>query len=335
MLEQTIRAVLSHYALDWGGVRGLAAEPISGGWSGSQIWRVTASSGEQFCLRQWPREHPSIERLQMIHGVLLTVAPELPVVAFPLRTTAGPTFVEHARHLWEVTTWRPGAADFHANPSRPRLRAVMRTLAGFHLWASGCGRRYGAAPAVTDRIELLETMQDRGWQAIQHSIVLPLGNEVDQPATRLWNLLKPVEQWNPLSGHLAAVTELAIQPTIRDIHHDHVLFTGDEVTGIIDFGALRMDTPLTDIARLIGSLVEDNSELREAAIKAYGELRPLNEADRWIIDLLDRSGFFIGAMNWLTWLYVDRREMGPGAPIVRRLNQFIGRLEEQRRIGWI
>jgi homoserine kinase type II len=119
---------------------------------------------------------------------------------------------------------------------------------------------------------------------------------------------------------------LPLQPAIRDIHHDHVLFTGDEVTGLIDFGAMRIDTPLADVARLVGSLAGDDCEARQIALQAYSELRPLSDADRQCIDLLDRTGVVLSAFNWLSWLYLDRRDMGAAAPIARRLHEIRIRL---------
>ena len=46
-------------------------EPLgsAGGMSGAQFWRITAPRGT-LCLRRWPIEHPSPERLQFIHAVL-------------------------------------------------------------------------------------------------------------------------------------------------------------------------------------------------------------------------------------------------------------------------
>lgn len=58
-----------------------------------------------------------------------------------------------------------------------------------------------------------------------------------------------IEQLKPLAD-----VSFRLQPCIRDIWHDHVLFDGDRVTGLIDFGAMQIDTPATDIARLVGSL---------------------------------------------------------------------------------
>ena len=77
-------------------------------------------------------------------------------------------------------------------------------------------------------------------------------------------------------GQLAPLSNIAlpVQPCIRDIWHDHVLFTGDEVTGIIDFGAMDIDTPATDVARLLGSLVGDDEAGWRTASSAYSADSP-------------------------------------------------------------
>ena len=48
-----------------------------------------------------------------------------------------------------------------------------------------------------------------------------------------------------------------------------------------------------------------------------------------MIGLLDESGLVLGALNWLIWLYVERRDMGPMEPIVRRLDEMLQRLESR------
>ena len=41
----------------------------AGGFSGARFWRVESAAG-QLCLRCWPREHPTRDRLEQIHRVL-------------------------------------------------------------------------------------------------------------------------------------------------------------------------------------------------------------------------------------------------------------------------
>jgi homoserine kinase type II len=121
--------------------------------------------------------------------------------------------------------------------------------------------------------------------------------------------------------------KFALQPSIRDIHRDHVLFSGDSVSGLVDFGAMRIDLPLVDIARMVGSFAGDHPDQRSMALEAYSEFRPLSDGDLRLIDILDDSGTVLAGLNWLTWLYVDCRDMGPVEPIIRRLDEILRRLE--------
>jgi Ser/Thr protein kinase RdoA (MazF antagonist) len=327
MVDCEVQAVLSCYGPgpDW--VRQIERLGNAGGWSGSRLWRVNGSDGSGFCLRRWPQEHPTPERLRLIHAVLGLVGPQMLIVAEPLLSNAGTTFVEHARHLWELTRWLPGAADFRARPTTPRLRAAMHALARFHELASRYEQRKGVAPAVADRYRRLQGLRKTGLSLIEAALARPLGNEIDSQSGRLFALCKKVLENSPAVDALAGVPELPLQPAVRDIHHDHVLFTGDDVTGLIDFGAMKIDTPLTDVARLMGSLVGDDGSAREFALDAYWDIRPLSMEDCNLVEWLDETGLIIGGLNWLVWLYAERRDMGPVGPIVRRLNEILGRLE--------
>jgi Ser/Thr protein kinase RdoA (MazF antagonist) len=325
--DESIQPVLSHYGLS---AHTVQIEPLAnaGGWSGSAIWRITDPFSHCFCLRRWPVEHPTPERLRLIHSVLGMVSFELPITAVPLRANSGATFVEHAGHSWELTRWLPGKADFHVHPTRPRLKAAMQILARFHLLASRYQRRQAVAPAIVDRQRQWKSLRE-GLTIIARSLQSPLESAIDLRASKLWALARERLQTIDIQAAFSTTSELWLQPAIRDIHHDHVLFTGEEVTGLIDFGAMRIDTPLTDIARLVGSLVADDSAEREAALEAYHELRPLSAIDRQLINALDESGLVIGALNWLVWLYVERRDMGPTAPVVHRLSELTDRLENR------
>lgn len=345
-------AVLSYYIPQPAMVRRIKPLANAGGWSGSQLWRVTVGVGslwrdktlprtlapaakdsrppcaddtESLCLRRWPRDHPTPDRLTFIHATLARAA-SLNFIPVPIHTTSGQTFIEHAGHLWELTPWMPGVANCHTHPSPPRLRAAFQALAQFHA-STAQTPTSGPAPAILERRDRLAELRSSEVSAIQAATRHALNTELDTRAQRILEIapLRLAALAKPLEH--AARQPLALQPAIRDIHHDHVLFTGDEVTGLIDFGAMRVDTPLTDIARLLGSLVGDDQPAREAALAAYAELRPLSAADRQLIDLLDQATLVLSGLNWLTWLYLERRDMGPAAPIAHRLDQILSRLQ--------
>ena len=57
----------------------------------------------------------------------------------------------------------------------------------------------------------------------------------------------------------AARITAPLQVCHGDLWHDHVLFSGEEVTGLIDFDAMKIDSRALDLARLLGSLVKDDT----------------------------------------------------------------------------
>jgi Ser/Thr protein kinase RdoA (MazF antagonist) len=312
-----------------------AIEPLgnAGGWSGSRLWRITGQT-RLLCLRRWP-ESTARDRLLLIHYVLTQVAARgIDFVPVPIAAPAtGETFVEQAGHFWELTPWLPGAANYRARPSRERLAAAMVALARFHavgFQVSGFGVQGegvpAPGPAVLERLELVERLLAGEVARIAEACKQGLSLELDMRAERILPLApgKLPLLLEPLRA--AARLSLPLSPAIRDVHHEHVLFTGDRVTGLIDFGALRIDTPLADLARLVGSLAGDDPLARRFALQWYGSVRPLTGQDRELIDLLDLSNVVLSGLNWLRWLYVERRDMGPLPPILKQLDDILARL---------
>src|SRR5262245_60527200 len=255
MLDAEARSVLSFYALDQRAVRQIEPLENAGGWSGSRLWRVTVGSGafhsapivaplsaprplvgtgipapllgeRLLCLRRWPKEHPPKLDLAVNHGLLRRIAASLPIVAYPLTTPGGQTYIEHDGHLWELTDWRPGKADYHVNPNRTRLRAAMHSLARFHeLSALQSQSSNTSIPrAFFDRWRLGREMVGGGLATIERALASPLGDEIDLRAGRLLDLarkgLQTLSQ-NQSPVALEATAKLANFHVIRDVHHDH------------------------------------------------------------------------------------------------------------------
>ena len=78
----------------------------------------------------------------------------------------------------------------------------------------------------------------------------------------------------------ASEVRVTLHPVLRDIWSDHVLFQGEQVSGIIDFGTVRMDEPAADLARMLGSLHPFEEEVRLGAIEAYNRQRPVHGVAR-------------------------------------------------------
>jgi homoserine kinase type II len=99
-----------------------------------------------------------------------------------------------------------------------------------------------------------------------------------------------------------------LQPCLRDVWHDHVLFDEDKVSGLIDFGAMRVDTPAGDIARLLGSLVRDDADGWQAGLAAYETVRPLATTERMLLAAFDVANVTLAGIHWIGWLYIEGRQ---------------------------
>ena len=301
------------------------------GFSGSQLWKVDRGPLPPLSLKRWPASHPPPARLPWIHGVLRRAHEAgLDFIPQSQSTRHGQTTCEADGSTWELMAWLPGEVEERDPPPRRRVEAAFRALARFHQVTADFATNHLVAPAFTVRYARWLELSQGGCTNIARRVATRSIPEIDDLA-RQWLATPQVDvHSDPLrlgeQLRAAAQLPLRLQPAIRDIWRDHVLFTGDEVTGFIDFGAMKIDTPLTDLARLIGSLAKNDSALRAAALGAYAKILPLESRDRELIELLDRTGRLIAGWNWLQWLYVEDRQFPSLVAVRERLSELLGAL---------
>jgi Ser/Thr protein kinase RdoA (MazF antagonist) len=327
-LDDEIRLVLAAY--------GPSLTPLStecldgaGGFSGARLWRLTTSTG-LLCLRRWPPEHPTLERLTWIHSVLRAAAANgFPQVPVPLAATNGATWVRHDGTLWELSPWLAGKADYSSHPTPGRLSAAMQALAAFHRSVEGFSRRISAAsPGIERRVQQLGRLVNGEFARLAAAVSANSCPQLDDSARRVLEQFPRIAAPTLQSLQLAAKQPVELQPVIRDIWHDHVLFEVDQVSGIVDFGAMQVDSVAGDIARLLGSLVADDAAGWQIGLAAYESIRSLSLREHGLLPTFDRSGVLLGAINWLTWIYLEKRKFSDLRAVRSRLEAAIGRLED-------
>ncbi len=333
-LTSDVATVLSAYPSDCRPERVESLES-AGGFSGGALWKVAAARGT-LCLRRWPKERREGRHIQTIHAVLRHAWQQgFSSVPVPIRARDGATLIERGGCYWELAPWMPGEATFHADPNAARLAAAMQALAKFHLAAATFSNARSApapSPGIAMRLERLRALQERGCAAIEASLangraggaLLAELHPIARRALELFRLCALLVE-NRLAAATAVVVPL--QPCIRDIWHDHVLFTGEAVTGIIDFGAMRTDCVVTDVTRLLGSLVGDDESAWKSGLETYGAVRPLTPAESGLVPVFDQSAVLLSPMNWLEWLFVDRRQFEQPQRVRERLDVTMRRLE--------
>jgi Ser/Thr protein kinase RdoA (MazF antagonist) len=297
-MEQVAVRVLGHYPAV---LRQGPLEPLGnrGGFSGARLWRLQTPAGP-LCLRGAAPREPA-RHLAWRHRLMAQARTAgLRFVPAVLPTIAGGTVVEAEGRCWELLEWLPGSADYRQSPSRARLEAAARALARVHDAWEHEGQGKAVCPAVLRRLEAA-----REWQ--EPAGLGPLGERL-RSVLRRW--LPRLPGWlEPWRGRPCAV-----QPCLRDVWPDHLLFEGDRLAGLVDYAAVELDGVATDLARMLGSLVEDDPAGWEAGLAAYRQVRVLSAEEEGLARVLDRAGAVLGLANWLRWLGApEQRADQPGA----------------------
>ena len=272
-----------------------------GGMSGACIWRVTGFCGP-LCLRAWPMGTDG-GHLAFVHAMMRRAA-GLSFVPKISATHSGTTAAEHRSRLWDLTSWMPGQADFAGRSTTERIQNACAAVATLHAVWQGNSESSLPCPAVQrrlDHVKAWDLFLAGGWRPPADD-----GNPLSRQLVRAWRVAPPLminvpRQLAPWTTYAAA-----LQVCHGDPWHNNVLFQADDVSGIVDYGAIGHDHVAADLARLLGSLAGNDDGLYAGGLAAYSKLRPLTEIVEEFVRVLDWTGTVIGAANWLMWLGRDR-----------------------------
>ncbi len=321
------REVLDRFEL--GVVSNIQSLGNAGGFSGAQLWRVRCDRGD-YCLRRWP--HPTrLSYIEGVHHSLLIANSSGLCVAAPILDRSGNSVVTLEGSLWELAKWMPGAADFNQNPSLKRLNQLMKFLAQFHqLDFGGFGgsmpNKRGKSPSLLHRKEMLARAPQR---------IREIGSMIEKKSSHPLHSLakdclevvrKCLSQTDPF-GESNFDSEFELTTIIGDTHHDHFLFEGDNLSGVVDFGAMKHDTVSIDLTRLIGRLRLVGAVTIEGALDCYGQHNPLVEIDSKCVEFLHRCNLLGGILNWLDWIFVQEKSFEDLQAVRNRLIPLVQSLQ--------
>jgi aminoglycoside phosphotransferase (APT) family kinase protein len=291
-----------------------------GGFSGAAVFAGSfpPADSPRLCLKAWPAGAMSPDHLTTIHRWVAQVVRH-PFVPRVHRTTAGRTWAEADGRVWELTTWLPGAADFRDRPTPARLANACKAVAALHAAWRPAAPAFAPFPAVERRLALLRDWRDRPARRgrLDPDLVAVAARAAAALKSHAADAERRLAPW--------AGRHVAVQPCLCDVHHDHVLFTGDAVTGVIDYGAMKPDHPAVDLARLLGDLAGDDPGRVRRGLDAYHTAGGSADVTAELVGLLDRTGTACAAANWLL-----RLAAGPPADpaaVAVRLDRLVRRLE--------
>lgn len=327
-------AILQRYGIQHSAPPQLA----SGGFSGAAVWKVNSRLGV-FALRRWPDEGLPDQRILGLHSLLAHISRNgadqiAGNVAVPVPNDQGSTLTRTGSQRWQLEPWLHGTADFDADPNDARLNAAMESLAAWHIAARSFepdrsaaewfSSGIGPCSSVSRRLALF-----RYWDGQLVSLQPIVARDESEFGLLAIRVVAFASSLLPrVQSELASFVDQAIplQPCLRDVWHDHVLFEQDTVSGIIDPSAARTANIATDLARLLGSLLRDDFIRWSVAIEAYAAVRSLSLVEHQLIFALDRAAVVLSPLTWLRRRYVEHAAIQTD-DVLPRLRSQLKRLE--------
>jgi homoserine kinase type II len=205
------------------------------------------------------------------------------------------------------------------------VEAACEAVAHLHeSWSAST--EFGPCPGVQNRLRILaenEPLLRAGPDALR-----PVSPALDpllrravtlaaQLAPRLVSALLPWEH-----------QRFTLQPCVRDLRAEHVLLENTAVVGIIDFGAVGVDHPAVDLARLLDDYSQENPALFPAGVATYRRVRSKFDTPETFVRLLAETGALCSVLGWIVRLIFRRETIFDVTAMQARLTQRIIRVEQ-------
>ena len=284
------------------------------GLSESVVYKVS-SLDSTFALKSYSPS--ALSSLQSTHALLDHIRKNS-FVLFPLifRNKDNATVVYQDGFCWDLSSWIPGnIPDF----SIFNLVQSVKKLGQFHIAIGSEQSGVGVMPAMESREVEINSFS---ISAINFSAVgfLPFFN--------LLALLKWIRQEvGSLMGSPSPIVK--IQYCWGDARRENILFNGSEISGFIDYRAMRKDCREVDVSRMISSFAGDDFLMWTKALNAYSESSQINYL---VCRKLDILGTIVSLYRWLNWFQKPMQDamVKPG---MQRCIEIFRRIEKWKEHG--
>ncbi|MBX3417520.1 MAG: aminoglycoside phosphotransferase family protein [Pirellulaceae bacterium] len=280
--------------------------PPQPGFSNASVLQIVADNGAKFCLRQSAVTDTTDKQLRWAFQILNQASQSgCHFIPVPKLSQNGVPWVTHESLRWELTPWMSGTADLNERPDSKRLAASISGILRFQQTTAAGNTRTAISPGVERRLEMLLALPNR----LARIDNFRKNESALAQGTATMALKSITERHSALftQGLIFGNLPQRLQPIHGDLWHDHLLFESANLSGLIDFAAMQIDTPLIDWGRLISSLRFENQIPWQIAIETLSRLRgydcSLEEIEllRW----LGQITLIFAAVHWIERLFVE------------------------------
>ncbi len=291
--------------------------------SGAIVFKCGTEGGQTYALKAYPIDTQG-RRLTEVHRVWRAAIENgcrwLPLI--------DDSFFASGR-FWEATGWLLGSPvqtcdDKSGDPASicQSIRSGASVIADFHRSVQHLAAQSMPAPSVAARIERLDTLRE----ILPMLLTRTVGCDSPALASAIGQTRQLLAvQWPAMAAKIrSTLCQLADVPVpcqyvLRDCHREHLLFDGGKPSGLIDLDAVRIDTPMTDLARWAGDfLVGDPAEnearwqaglagLTEKNVLNESMTRPTTDECLRLAKTIHLATTWISLANWIVWIEHERR----------------------------
>lgn len=321
---------------------------LTPGMSGANLFRCEGD--ETQVLRCWPTG-TAPQRVREIHSVISAAAIACPLIP-QYRTSASDQnswVIDSSGRIWDLATWMPGQPLAY-DAALESIQTGARAIAEVHSAFQRSGSWQKPAQAITERVDRLQWLNRNLPPCFDMQVDGRVHPSVAIQVSAAQSLLRA--RWPLTARRIASALSpwchrnLSNHYVLRDIHREHVLFcrpadclTAGCVSGIIDFDAVRIDTPAVDLARWATSFNEyrkNPQQTIDCVLAGYCDVatlsqRPLNQKPsdaataefRTLVLAIAESSLWISLANWVIWLMDESRQFPDFQRVAERLSRLI------------
>ena len=310
------------------GIECIAARITGGGFSNAAVFKVSTGDDRHFAIRRISTDsNLDMRYLQILHVLqaflvdhgMLQIASLLSVVAKNETAAAASLLTDTllVRHdgVWQAEQWMPGTPLSGPQLSTLQIENAATALHQFHSLAAEFAARgastnrfelrIGPSPALTRRLQIIKELLDGELEYLDRTCRTDTHSGFRQPAIAMCNLLRASLPELQQESVLLQKERFLLQPVIRDLWSEHVLFTEDQVTGIIDLNASATDHVSLDLARLQRSWFANDTQRITEFVAAYQCLRPFSPTERQLFTTFDACNVLLSPVTWLRRRYLQ------------------------------
>jgi homoserine kinase type II len=225
--------------------------------------------------------------------------------------------------IFQVEPWLPGE-PVQASPSSDQVSAAVAALAEVHRRLR-VYRQKGMSPGLSNRLAEAQSLRNG---ELSRLVGIVRSFEPSHESRLADDCLLLVAKFSRWLEHVLSreQRQVPLQPCLRDCRFEHFLFEGARLSGLVDYGAMDLESPAADWARLFMGWY--GNEWQSVAQRMMVTIPDIEESTWRLLPLFEQTAIVLNPLRWIRWHFVDRRTFDCEGVVARSLEEGLARLRK-------